>query len=143
MAVLSFFRRRRGNAERLADALSCLPEAMALFDRKDRLVYCNEAFRRAYGIGEHERPEGRSFAALLQSDRPGELPDRILAHHRAGTGDPLILRRRDGRRTEMRSFQTPDGSTLLVRADIAGLADRGDADGALIDFQDLLLRRSM
>ncbi len=43
----------------------------------------------------------------------------------------------------MRSFQTPDGSTLLVRADIAGLADRGDADGALIDFQDLLLRRSM
>ena len=134
---------RRGSAELLAEALSCLPEAMALFDGKDRLVYCNEAFRRAYGIRPEDEPEGRTFAALLQSDRPGELPDRILDHHEAGTGFPLILRRRDGRRTEIRSFHTKDGGTLLVRADIAGLADRGEADGAVIDFQDLFLRRSM
>lgn len=140
---LGRWRGRRGTAERVADALSCLPEAMALFDRKDRLLYCNEAFRRAYGIAPGENPQGRCFAALLQSDRPGELPDRILAHHQAATGVPLILRRRDGRRTEMRSFQTLDGGTLLVRADIAGLADRGQADGAVVDFQDLMLRRSV
>ena len=134
---------RRGAGGLLAEALSCLPEAMALFDRKNRLIYCNEAFRRAYGIRPEDRPEGRTLAALLLSDRPGELPDRILTHHQAATGDPLILRRRDGRRTEMRSYRTPDGGRLLIRGDIAGLADRGEAGGALIDFQDLLLRRSV
>ena len=142
-ALLARLSGRPTRAERLAEALCLMPEAVALFDARDRLLYCNESFRRAHGVGAGEAPEGRSFVSLLQDDRPGGLSDRILDHHQSATGLPMILRRPDGRRTEIRSFRTADGGTLTVRADIAGLVNRGEADGALIDFQEIILRRKI
>ena len=146
---------RRRPALRLAEAVADLPEAMALFDDEDRLLYCNEAFRRTYRIPADARVRGRSFPAILYTARLFEIAeeeqrdprgddicDRILTHHCAASGQTLVLPLPDGRRAEIRALRTPDGGTLTTRFEIAGIGQRSD-DGTVVDFQSAYLRRKL
>jgi PAS domain-containing protein len=152
-SLFSLVTGRQSPATRLAEALSCLPEAVALFDDQDRLLYCNAAFRGAYRIAADARPHGRSFAAILYTARLFEIAEeqqrdpeaderceRILAYHCAASGQTLVLPRSDGRRTEFRALRTADGGTLTTRLDIAGM---GFHDETVIDFQSVYMKRRM
>ena len=138
---------------RLAQALGTLPEAIALFDDQDCLLYCNQAFRRAYHIPPDARVSGRSFPAILYTSRLFELAeeplrdpredeicDRILGHHCAANGETLTLPMPDGRRVEVRAMRTPDGGTLATRREIAGI---GSYDDRVVDFHSVFLQRRM
>lgn len=153
-SLLSLLTGRRTPAFRLAEALAGLPEAVALFDRNDRLLYCNAAFRRTYHIPTDARTRGRSFPAILYTSRlfeiaeeplrdprGDEMCDRILAYHGAANGDTFVLPRVDGGRIEFRALRTPEGGTLTTRLDIAGVGQR--YDGRVVDFQSVYLARKM
>ncbi len=153
-SLLSLLAGRRTPAYRLGEALAGLPEALALFDCNDRLLYCNAAFRRIYHIPTDTRARGRSFSAILftsrlfeiaeeplRDPRGDEICDRILAHHAAATGQTLSLPLLDGRRVEFRALRTPDGCTLTTRLEIAGPGH--SKDERVVDFQSVYLARKM
>lgn len=153
-SFLSFLAGRRTPSYRLAEALAGLPEAVALFDETDRLVYCNEAFRRAYHIPSNSRARGRSFPAILYTSRlfeiaedplrytrGDEICDRILGYHCAANGETLVLPRQDGGHTEFRALRTKDGCTLTTRLEIPGVGH--SFDDRVVDFQSAYLARKM
>jgi len=138
---------------RLAQALDSLPEAIALFDGDERLVYCNSAFRRTYRIPADARVRGRGFPAILYTARlfeiaaepPRELRhdadcERILAHHYDADGETLVLPQPGGCRIEMRALRTSDGGILTTRREIAGV---GSYDERVVDFQSVYLQRKL
>jgi two-component system CheB/CheR fusion protein len=150
-SLISIVSGRSRPSARLAEALSGLPEAVALFDGEDRLLYCNAAFRSLYRIPAEAKPRGRSFAAILYTARLFEIAEeqhrdpaadeaceRILACHGAANGQTMVLSRPDGRRVEFRALRTADGGTLTTRVETAGL---GLHDETVIDFQSAYLRR--
>lgn len=152
-SFFSFLAGRRSPSFRLAEALGGLPEAVALFDDEDRLLYCNKAFRHAYHIPLDARVRGRSFPAILYTSRLFEIAeeplrdpredeacDRILAHHCAANGHTLLLPMPGGRRIEIRALRTLEGGTLATRREIAGL---GSYDERVVDFQSVYLQRKM
>ncbi len=144
---------RHRPAYRLAQALGGLPEAVALFDDGDRLLYCNQAFRLTYRIPADASIRGRSFPAILytarlfdiaeeplRDPREDEVCDRILEHHYAADGKTLVLPQPGGRRIELRALRTPDGGILTTRREIAGV---GSYDERVVDFQSVYLQRRM
>lgn len=151
-SLLSLITGRRTPAFRLAEALAGLPEAVALFDAHDRLVYCNQAFRRTYHIPTDARARGRSFPTILYTSRlfeiaeeplrdprGDEMCDRILAYHCAANGETLILSSFDGGRVEFRALRTPEGGTLTTRLEIAGTGQQYNE--RVVDFQSAYLAR--
>jgi len=149
----NFVTGRQRPGYRLAQALGGLPEAVALFDDEDRLLYCNEAFRLTYRIPLDARVRGRGFPAILytarlfeiaeepfRDPREDEACDRILEHHYAADGETLVLPQPGGRRIELRALRTPDGGILTTRRVIAGL---GSYDERVVDFQSVYLQRRM
>jgi len=153
-SLLSLLTGRRTPVFRLAEALAGLPEAVALFDADDQLVYCNAAFRRAYHIPSGARARGRSFPAILYTSRlfdiaeeplrdprGDEICDRILAHHTAANGQTLVLSMVDGRRVEFRALRTTDGGILTTRLEIAGPGHQNDK--RVVDFQSVYSARKM
>ena len=109
---------------RLEAAVECIFEGFALFDPSDRLLMCNEAFRRLWEFdGE---VIGRRFDELLTTsavpsgDQPAIwLLDRLQAH-RAGTGsDEYSLA--NGQRLQVRERQTADGYTVGIYADVTDI----------------------
>jgi PAS domain-containing protein len=153
-SLLSFLTGRRTPALRLAEALAGVPEAVALFDKHDRLVYCNRAFRQTYHIPRNARTRGRRFPAILYTSRLFEIAeeplrdprgdevcDRILAYHCAANGETLALSRFDGGRIEFRALRTPEGGTLTTRIEIAGGGQQYDE--RLVDFRSAYLARKM
>ena len=153
-SLLSLLAGRRRPVYRLAEALAAVPEAVALFDRNDRLLFCNAAFRRTYHIPTDARARGRGFAAILYTSRlfeiaeeplrdprDDEMCNRILAHHRAANGQTLLLPAYNGRRVEFRALRTQDGCTLTTRLEIAG--PRLQTDGRVVDFQSVYRARKM
>ncbi len=153
-SFVSFLTGRRTPSYRLAEALEGLPEAMALFDSNDRLIYCNEAFRRAYHIPSDARARGRSFPAILYTSRlfeiaeeplrdprGDEMCDRILGYHCAANGETLVLPRHDGGRTEFRALRTKEGCTLTTRLEIPGVGH--SYDERVVDFQSVYMARKM
>jgi PAS domain-containing protein len=143
---------RKNPSALLAEALNGLPEAVALFDENDRLVYCNDTFRHTYHIPRDARVRGRSFPAILYTSRlfeiaeeplrdprVDEMCDRILGYHCAANGETLVLPRFDGGRTEFRATRTPDGGTLATRMEHPGAGFRYDE--RVLDFQSAYLAR--
>jgi two-component system cell cycle sensor histidine kinase PleC len=153
-SFLSLLAGRRTPSYRLGEALAGLPEAVALFDANDRLLYCNAAFRRTYHIPSKARARGRTFPAILYTSRlfdiaeeplrdprTDEMCDRILAHYCAANGQTLVLPMVDGRRVELRALRTEDGGTLSTRLEIAGPGHQNDE--RVVDFQSVYLARKV
>ncbi len=109
---------------RLETAVECIFEGFALFDPEDRLLLCNEAFRRLWGFDGEER--GRSFDELLAlaGERVGGLDEAWLQTrleaHRAGTGsDEYGLP--CGRYLQVRERRTADGWTVGIYTDVTDI----------------------
>ena len=53
--------------ERLVDAIESLQEAFALFDTEDRLVLCNDGYRRLCGAVQDKIVPGIKFEEILRA----------------------------------------------------------------------------
>jgi PAS domain S-box-containing protein len=133
---------------RLVDAIESFRDGFLLFDKEDRMIICNESFRReARDVVDILKP-GLTFEELLRtrvvrhSDISGGNRDEAwiqdrLEHHRnpKGAFEWVTL---DGAYIQLQEFKTQEGGTLLIRQDIterrlaeqALMAAKAEADSA-------------
>jgi two-component system cell cycle sensor histidine kinase PleC len=121
-------RRIEEDARRLAAAIEGLSENFALFGPDDRLIMCNEGWRRLnHKIPEMSRP-GVLFEdhirALVDHDLAPDAEGRVeewvaerLARHRNPAG-PFEQLRRDGTWLRINEQRMSDGSTTTISGDI-------------------------
>jgi len=112
----------------LFEALDCLRTGITVFDRDERLVYCNEHYRYLF----RSCPSvgvliGRTYEALIRMEiANGEIagnaviadPDSLvadrLAHMRYGEYRPYDLRLSDGRLVEIKARRTRSGGWVAL-----------------------------
>ena len=132
----------------LSNAIEALPNGFVLFDAEDRLVICNENFRKTYPASAHLMKRGVKFEDLIRFSaangeivEAGNTPEAIeawikqrLAKHRAPQGvseQPLA----NGRWLRIVESQTKEGGVVGYRIDITDLKN---AEKELIDSRDKL-----
>ncbi len=126
---------RREQAETLLmDVIDAVPDAIIAFDRDDRLVLVNEAYRRFHAeIADHVEP-GMPFEAMMQLavrrgqfDIPGGTPAdeekwmaaRLRAFRKPGR--PFVQRLKGGRWLQVQERRSASGTMVGVRTDITSL----------------------
>ncbi|WP_051341390.1 response regulator [Azospirillum halopraeferens] len=119
---------------RLAEAIGTIEEGFALFDADDRLVVCNEPFRRFYAMS-GPIPPGIAFRDLLLAGAErGQYADcnaadpqtwiaERLRHHRIPLR-PLEQRLGNGRWLKVNERRTADGGFVAIHTDITELKRR-------------------
>lgn len=117
----------------LIEAIEALPEAFVLYDADDRMVVCNEQYRRLYPtVADMMRP-GMSFQDVLKESVRRDVfhltedaevwTRRRLSFHRASIGF-FEQHLADGRWIQVSERKTPSGGTTSIRADITVLKER-------------------
>ena len=114
---------------RLHGAIRSLQEAFAFFDADDRLVFCNDEYRRLHPLGYSLIKPGVRFEDIIRinvekgnvADAAGHEEEHIhrrLEQHRNPKG-PILRRMTDGRTFIINESRTPDGGTCLTMADVS------------------------
>ena len=118
----------------LVGALDTLRVAIAIFDKRDVLVYCNEHYRYVYRsfatIGEIigltfrdivriKAANGEIASDLVVKDVDAWIEQRV-AQHRNPTSSRVVQRLADGRWIEIKERPTGDGGVIGLWADITG-----------------------
>ncbi len=119
---------------RLVDAIESMEDGFVLFDADDRLVICNDAFRRIHSEIADRIAERMTFEALMrllmQLPRiPGDtvrdevwLAERLRLHALAsGSG---IVRRQGGRSFQVSERRTQEGGIVTVLVEITAHVQR-------------------
>ena len=115
-------------AEQLRAAIDVLDDGFALFDASDKLVICNERYRKIYKESAPAIKPGTTFREILEYGlKRGQyktaigreeewLEDRLEAH---SNQDFMIEQQlHDGKWLRIREKQTPDGGRVGIRVDI-------------------------
>lgn len=126
-------RRAHKAQQLLADAIERIVDGLAIYDAEDRLVLFNPEYKKVFaGLAQEMRP-GIAFQDLLRSnpqvfDTAGvpfeQWAERRLAHHRAASGEPFVVRLNCGRWILHREFRMADGGVVGLRTDITELKQR-------------------
>jgi len=122
---------RRRMDRLLFDAISALPQGIAVYDRERRLQLCNPAFADLYGM----RPEdmiGMSAEAIIRRSAPStvavngvpmrnaeEFARRRVAQFGKPLEEPMEIEWRDGRWFMVSDHPTAEGGVVFVRTDIS------------------------
>jgi PAS domain S-box-containing protein len=110
----------------LRDAIESISEGFVLYDKDDRLVLCNEAFRRLYPNATELLKPGARYEDILRSaanrrlDGREEWLARRLAQHRA-PGEPVETQIEDGRWVLISERRTSSGGTAGLRVDVTAV----------------------
>lgn len=116
---------------RLVNAIEALPDGFVLYDEEDRLVLCNEQYRKAYGeVADFIKP-GNSFGAIIRAGlERDQYPDargreeawfaERMAAHRDPKG-PIEQRLNGDRHLRIEERRTPSGDTVGFRVDVTEL----------------------
>ncbi len=120
------------------DLLEEIPEAVAIFDTRDRLTFCNENYRRLYPATADLIASGVLFEDLVRANaargsfplgpgtvRDAWIEDRIAAHKMSSYLAEQHLS--DGRWIQVRERRTADGSIVGVWTDITEIKHREEA----------------
>lgn len=125
---------RRRAEDILKVALDTIPEGFVVYDDHDRLVICNEAYRRIYALSAPAIREGSSFEEILryglsrgQYPQAGYTPEerqrwlmQRLRQHRVPPGQ-LTQQTADGRWLRIEERVTDQGYVVGLRADITDM----------------------
>lgn len=115
----------------LRDAVDSISEGFVIFDREDRLVMCNDAYRRIYSRCADAMVPGARFediqrAAVVKGEyldaegREGEWLAERLHEHQALKG-PIEQRLRGGRYVLVSERRMSNGGIAALRVDITAL----------------------
>ncbi|HEX9568795.1 MAG TPA: PAS-domain containing protein [Rhodospirillales bacterium] len=133
------------NQKQFTDAIAALQEAFALYDAEDRLVVCNEEYRRLHPKVLHILKPGMRFEDLVRENiRKGMNADAIgneevhirerMERHRNPQGT-IIRHLTDGTVFLIQESRTPDGGVVVTETDIT---ERRRAEAALRTSEDRL-----
>ncbi len=117
--------------ERFRGAIENLQEGFALYDADDRLVLCNDEYRRLHPRTEDILKPGMSFETLIRAniargvnaDAVGNEEEHIrdrLERHRNPRG-PIVRHITDGSWFIIKENRTPDGGVVVTETDITEL----------------------
>jgi PAS domain S-box-containing protein len=130
---------------RLTEAIEAVSEGFALYDREDRLLLCNNYFRRLYHPYEDAVREGVSFSELCDKVIEGNLvvfdphgaqtwkAQRMALHRNPSV--PFEYQLADGRWMKVSERRTQNGGTVGIYADISELKRREVALRESLDQQ--------
>ena len=118
----------------LLQALEAIPEGFVIYDRHDRLVLCNGAYKRIYHLSAPSMVPGAPFRDILQYGlehgqyiEAGETPEdqaawleRRLAKHRQNKG-ALIQQLSENQWLQIEEKVTSEGYVVGIRADSSSL----------------------
>lgn len=122
-----------GLTSTLIEGIEALPEAFVLYDDQDRMVICNEQYRRLYpSVADMMKP-GMHFTDVvresltrgvfqIEEDR-AIWAERRISFHQAGIGF-FEQHLADGRWIQVSERRTASGGTTSIRADITVLKER-------------------
>ena len=122
----------RQQVERVMRAFELSAEAIALWDKHEKLVFCNQAYRDQAQRLQHKLQPGYAFDLWLKDSLDfgeidtGELtPEEWLASRLSAFRDRRTFQgQRMGRWLLIRHHDTPDGGTLLACTDISELKEQ-------------------
>ncbi|MGQ0676818.1 MAG: ATP-binding protein [Rhodospirillales bacterium] len=120
--------------QRIVGAIENLSAGVALFDKDDRLIAANPAYRRTHTVIADILVPGVPFETILRTnvkrsrfdlgmDEAEEYVKRRLAQHR-DPGAPVERRLNDGRWEQVREQRLADGGISLVILDITAEKER-------------------
>ncbi len=130
--------RARNAEQRFLEALEHVSDGYALFDTSDRLVVCNDTYKRMQGRCVAAKIQsGMSFEALMRVNlecktiveaigRENAWIEDRLARHQAPKG-PFEMRRPKNVWYLVREERTSDGGTILLESDITDIKRRENA----------------
>lgn len=143
----------------LVEALDSIGEGFALFDADDRLVICNETYRRYNPVLSDLLTTGTPFEALARrqstflssvttrAEAEAWLRERMRYHR--NPDKPVFLDVADGRTMKAQEYKTETGGTVLILSDVTELnrarlrlADAMESTGegfAIFDADDRLI----
>lgn len=117
----------------LIEGIEALPEAFVLYDAQDRLIICNEQYRRLYPFVAEMMQPGLHFAELVHAsvargvfhieEDPVTWAERRISFHQAGIGF-FEQHLSDGRWIQVSERRTASGGITSIRADITILKQR-------------------
>ncbi len=119
---------------RLAAAVENLTDGIAIFNADDRLVVCNEAYRRVMRPIDHMCRPGAAFEALVREDAGADrnsdaerapeafIKERVARHDHGASAYERQLA--DGTWVLVREQRLPDGGAALIITDISEVKRR-------------------
>ena len=124
-------RRMEASAQRLIAAIEASPELFVIYDADDRIAVTNKKFRDINRAAPASAAMGMTFEQHIRHIvKAGLVPDAIgreeewiawrLERHRNPTG-PFELRRQQGQFVRISEHRLPDGSTVVMSADVTEL----------------------
>jgi diguanylate cyclase (GGDEF)-like protein/PAS domain S-box-containing protein len=130
----------------LSEAIAAIPDGFAVYDRNDRLLICNDAYRDIYSLSaEAIRPGERFETILYYGLRNGQYPqagetdaqraawfDERLRLHRQRCSD-AVQQLPGGRWLQLREWRTPSGYTVGLRVDVSELKRQSATLQAVVD----------
>jgi len=122
-------------AEMIArDAIESISEGFVFFDSDDRMVICNEQYKKLFPVIADIMVPGVTFeevidTGLARNQYGGEtglrdnqaIKNERMENHRNPTGQGINQQMRDGRWILVRERRTSSGGTVGIRADITDL----------------------
>ncbi|GHD98180.1 sensor histidine kinase [Defluviimonas sp. 20V17] len=122
---------------RIWSAIEAIPDGFVLYDRKDRLIVCNERYREIYAESAPAIVPGATFEEILryglergqypaaQGREDAWLQERLAVH---GASDCVLEQRlNNGRWLRVLEQKTPDGGRVGLRVDITEMKRQQEA----------------
>lgn len=118
-------------SENLQAAIEALPHGFVLYDKKDRLVLCNERYKQLYPKSASAMVIGAKFQDILEFGlAAGEYADAVgneklwleqrLAKHKK-PNEPIQQKLSDGKTLQIIERKTPNGGRVGLRIDVSEL----------------------
>ncbi|MDE2512874.1 MAG: PAS-domain containing protein, partial [Alphaproteobacteria bacterium] len=119
---------------RFMEAIEIVPASLMLFDRDDRIVFCNSATQRYFPTASHLLVPGTKYEELLRAhaasgyvdgigdDFDGWIAERMKAHRAGNTN--IVRKYKGGHWSHITERRTFDGGLISVRTDITELKKR-------------------
>lgn len=133
-ALMAENAQRRAAQELLRDVIDTIPDAIAAFDREDRLALYNECYPKTYSESAPAIFPGARFEDIIRyglengqypeagttpAEREAWFASRMEVHHASGAG--MIQQLPGGRWIQVRECRSTTGYTVGVRTDITAL----------------------
>ncbi|MGE5504612.1 MAG: PAS domain S-box protein [Actinomycetota bacterium] len=137
----------------LATAISSISQGLVLFDATDRLVVCNETYRRMFPVAAEILKPGVLFEDMvLHAARRGQfalgegvdsldtwLTERLHNHRNRLDGEAFLQHLSDGRWIQSIERRTPDGGIVGVHTDVTELKRAHSALARMAARNELIL----
>ena len=123
------------NQQRLFEAIESMEDGFVIFDKEDRLVVCNSAFKNQFGEGAKFLVPGETYRNMtsklaksgiipIEKGKEEEFVQQLIEKRRSEEGVEKTFQAHDGRWIRQRDIRSPSGDFVGIRNDVTELKNR-------------------